>query len=81
MFSFSIATFWLTVTQGGDTIWGNATDAPDDNDDTMHTHGELITFRARESESAENKTSVVGNMTAGDAESWILQHTPLSFQV
>lgn len=32
--------------QGGDAVWGNATDAPDDMDGTSHTHGHFFSFRA-----------------------------------
>ncbi|THH18526.1 hypothetical protein EW146_g2475 [Bondarzewia mesenterica] len=31
--------------KGGDAVWGNATYAPDDEPDSKHTHGELISFR------------------------------------
>jgi phospholipid:diacylglycerol acyltransferase len=31
--------------KGGNAVWGNATLAPDDEEDGHHTHGELISFR------------------------------------
>jgi phospholipid:diacylglycerol acyltransferase len=56
-------------------IWGNATHAPDDAYDNTHTHGELIAFRSSMTDGS------LKNLTAVDAETWILQHTPTSFQV
>ncbi|KAG8987079.1 hypothetical protein FRB90_003616, partial [Tulasnella sp. 427] len=37
------ASMWV---KGGDAVWGNATHAPDDMDDTAHTHGHFFSFRA-----------------------------------
>lgn len=31
--------------KGGDAVWGDATFAPDDEEEGNHTHGELISFR------------------------------------
>ena len=31
--------------KGGNAVWGNATFAPDDEEEGNHTHGELISFR------------------------------------
>lgn len=61
--------------QGGDVIWGNSTHAPDDIDGADHSHGELIAFRAKLNDTA------VQNMTADNAGTWILEHTPTTFQV
>ena len=61
--------------QGGDAIWGNSTDAPDDIDGADHSHGDLIAFRAKSND------PIIGNMTADNAGTWILEHTPLTFQV
>ena len=61
--------------QGGDVIWGNSTHAPDDVDGADHSHGELIAFRAKLNDTAVN------NMTADNAGTWILEHTPTTFQV
>jgi phospholipid:diacylglycerol acyltransferase len=63
------------VSQGGDTIWGNSTHAPDDVDGADHSHGELIAFRAKLND------ETVKNMTADNAGTWILEHTPSTFQV
>jgi phospholipid:diacylglycerol acyltransferase len=61
--------------QGGDVIWGNSTHAPDDVDGSDHSHGELIAFRAKLND------PTVRNMTADNAGTWILEHTPTTFQV
>ncbi len=58
---------------------GNAGFAPDDQSDSIHTHGELIAFRESQMLSADNDG--VGNMTSEQAGTWILQHTPATFQV
>ncbi|KAK0486020.1 phospholipid:diacylglycerol acyltransferase [Armillaria novae-zelandiae] len=69
------ASMWI---KGGDAIWGNGRFAPDDQSDSIHTHGELIAFRESQMLSAENDS--VGNMTSEQAGTWILQHTPATFQ-
>jgi phospholipid:diacylglycerol acyltransferase len=66
--------------QGGNAVWGNATHAPDDEDDASHTHGELVTFRSSQFISVEGAGDTTGNMTAEEAGAWILQHTPSAFQ-
>jgi phospholipid:diacylglycerol acyltransferase len=74
--------------QGGERIWGNATQAPDDIDKFDHTHGELIAFRepqmppVNDSGSDNNLMAQLerGNMTADEAGLWILEHTPSTFQ-
>ncbi|KAK0504549.1 phospholipid:diacylglycerol acyltransferase [Armillaria luteobubalina] len=69
------ASMWI---KGGDAIWGNGRFAPDDQSDSIHTHGELIAFRESQMLSAENDS--IGNMTSEQAGTWILQHTPTTFQ-
>ncbi|KAK0195630.1 phospholipid:diacylglycerol acyltransferase [Armillaria mellea] len=69
------ASMWI---KGGDAIWGNARFAPDDQSGSIHTHGELIAFRESQMLSVENDG--VGNMTSEQAGTWILQHTPATFQ-
>lgn len=69
------ASMWI---KGGDAIWGNARFAPDDQSGSIHTHGELIAFRESQMLSADNDG--VGNMTSEQAGTWILQHTPATFQ-
>lgn len=65
--------------QGGEDIWGNVTNAPDDIAGATHTHGELISFR--NILTANDTDSDLRNMTANEAGNWILQHTPSYFQV
>lgn len=60
-------------------MWGNATWAPDDLDNTTHSHGALISFR-------NNSVGIDGedglfNMTSTEAGTWILERTPTTFQV
>ena len=63
--------------QGGNAVWGNATHAPDDDRDATHSHGELITFRHVPNANDSNTR----HLTAEDASNWILEHTPVTFQV
>lgn len=55
-------------------MWGNTTHAPDDEPDSAHSHGELIAFRDSTSDGSTR------NMSAVDAGTWILEHTPTTFQ-
>jgi len=64
--------------KGGNTIWGNGVDAPDDESNATHSHGELIAFRQSQATTATGDSSQ--NMTADDASDWILAHTPSTFQ-
>ena len=70
-----------TTHKGGNTIWGNATHAPDDENGASHTHGEFITFRPSQFTSVKDAGDITGNMTAEEAGAWILRHTPSAFQV
>ncbi|KAI0960724.1 hypothetical protein AcV7_000028 [Taiwanofungus camphoratus] len=65
--------------KGGDAVWGNATFAPDDISDYIHSHGELITFRELAA-LAESNSEALANMTSSEATTWILQRTPIEFQ-
>jgi phospholipid:diacylglycerol acyltransferase len=67
------ASMWI---KGGRDVWGNLTHAPDDESDSAHTHGELISFRQFQ---VINDSSA-RNMTADEAGTWILEHTPSYFQ-
>ena len=69
--------------QGGQDVWGNVTSAPDDQEGASHTHGELISFRnvLYESNNDTAVAKVTSNMTADEAGTWILEHTPTPFQV
>lgn len=68
--------------QGGDAVWGNTTHAPDDECDGKHSHGELIAFRhSRQLGAEQNEKDMTGNMTVDQAGTWILEHTPSTFQV
>ncbi|OSD04123.1 LACT-domain-containing protein [Trametes coccinea BRFM310] len=69
------ASMWI---KGGDDVWGNATWAPDDLDNTTHSHGALITFREN-SPAIEGENGLI-NMTSSQAGAWILERTPVSFQ-
>ncbi|KAI0343373.1 phospholipid:diacylglycerol acyltransferase [Trametopsis cervina] len=68
------ASMWI---KGGDAVWGNVTQAPDDKAGIDNTHGELISFRKNAVEIANDDTL---NMTASTASSWILERTPSYFQ-
>ena len=65
--------------QGGDDVWGNATWAPDDWDNSTHSHGSLIAFRPNSP--ALEGASDLYNMTSNGAGTWILERTPVTFQV
>ncbi|KAI9061697.1 LACT-domain-containing protein [Trametes sanguinea] len=69
------ASMWI---KGGDDVWGNATWAPDDLDNTTHSHGALIAFR-QNSPAIEGENGLI-NMTSSQAGTWILERTPVSFQ-
>ncbi|KAG2015791.1 phospholipid:diacylglycerol acyltransferase [Coprinopsis cinerea AmutBmut pab1-1] len=71
------ASMWM---KGGNAIWGNSTHAPDDMANSTCSHGELISFRAREVIADSFVDPSLRNMTAEDAGNWILQHTPPAFQ-
>jgi phospholipid:diacylglycerol acyltransferase len=80
--------------KGGNAVWGDATFAPDDEEEGQHTHGELISFRqlvpippddknagTMPSAQGADKPPVSRNMTVDEAGSWILAHTPETFRV
>ncbi|TFK75464.1 phospholipid:diacylglycerol acyltransferase [Pluteus cervinus] len=69
------ASMWM---KGGNDVWGNGSHAPDDDCDSSHSHGELIAFRRTPLPGLELQGT--GNMTAEQAGSWILEHTPDTFQ-
>lgn len=71
------ASMWL---KGGDAVWGNSTFAPDDTEDQINTHGILVGFRECQAALHVSDAVQIGNMTADIAASWILQHTPMTFQ-
>lgn len=68
------ASMWM---KGGDAVWGNATFAPDDDDNRTYSHGELIAFRKS---IAANDDESLANMTSVSAATWVLEHTPTHFQ-
>ncbi|KAF8200725.1 phospholipid:diacylglycerol acyltransferase [Pholiota molesta] len=68
------ASMWI---KGGDDVWGNTTGAPDDLPNSIHTHGELVSFRASLIQPGD---VIEKNMTAQDSSNWILEHTPIPFQ-
>lgn len=81
--------------KGGNAIWGNSTHAPDDPDNRTQSHGNFFSFRTDDLKpqnvsdsdptySADGlglKRSEPRNMTADEAGTWILEHTPVTFQV
>lgn len=76
--------------QGGNAIWGNHTHAADDPGNCTLSHGSFLSFRPSEllGANANEKTnadvampSETKNMTADEAGTWILEHTPTTFQV
>ncbi|KAJ6593573.1 phospholipid:diacylglycerol acyltransferase [Mycena capillaripes] len=74
------ASMWI---KGGDAIWGTPSGAPDDEHNCSHSHGELIAFRMPQPSPSGSDAGVEAatrNMTADAAGSWILEHTPSSFQ-
>ena len=78
-FLTSSSPLYLIGSQGGDAVWGNTTYAPDDTNEFDFSHGELIAFRKNVLEASGNED--LFSMTANDASSWILEHTPSHFQV
>ncbi|KAG7090994.1 hypothetical protein E1B28_010061 [Marasmius oreades] len=66
--------------QGGDTVWGNHTFAADDLPKSTHTHGQLISFRQSKEISSHNPVDNTRNMSAEESGTWILAHTPSTFQ-
>lgn len=95
---------WI-IYKGGEAVWGNAAWAPDDEPGSVHTHGQLISFRTDavsspslqehpdsvndskgtvtdiRQPSSSNLLSTPVNMTSAQAGTWILMHTPATFQV
>lgn len=85
------ASMWI---KGGNAIWGNHTHAPDDISNCSQSHGSFLSFRPSELvPQKESHTEVehghevdhtmpsdLKNMTADEAGTWILEHTPDSFQ-
>ncbi|GLB37391.1 putative lecithin:cholesterol acyltransferase [Lyophyllum shimeji] len=71
------ASMWI---KGGNAVWGNAYQAPDDEPGATYTHGQLIAFRQADSISAASRGDLTVNMTADEAVSWILEQTPSTFQ-
>ncbi|KAG9220645.1 hypothetical protein CCMSSC00406_0003744 [Pleurotus cornucopiae] len=71
------ASMWI---KGGSAVWGNSTSAPDDLPNATLSHGQVIAFRDSLQLNAETVDHDVKNMTADEAGTWILEHTPSSFQ-
>ncbi|KAF8070434.1 Lecithin:cholesterol acyltransferase-domain-containing protein [Lyophyllum atratum] len=71
------ASMWI---KGGDAVWGNTTQAPDDEPDAIYTHGQLLAFRDADAVSAASRGDLTPNMSAEQAGQWILQQTPSTFQ-
>lgn len=60
--------------KGGAAIWGNESFAPDDLPSHKFTHGKFLSFRPPHDHNC-------ANLTVDDASTWILEHTPTTFQV
>ena len=67
------------MVQGGDDVWGTADSAPDDWENSTQSHGALIAFR--QNSPALQGDSSLYNMTSSQAGTWILERTPITFQV
>ncbi|UZJ56317.1 hypothetical protein CBS101457_005637 [Exobasidium rhododendri] len=73
--------------KGGDNMWGNLTWAPDDEieSDPEATHGRLYSFKLPENNGTSlhdtaSQHSLPVNLTASQGYTWLLQHTPSTFQ-
>ena len=71
--------------KGGEAVWGNATSAPDDEEGSQHSHGQIYSFRPRhkisDSPHDSGADSFDGrNLTASEAQTWLLQHASSAFQ-
>ncbi|KAG6866217.1 hypothetical protein C0991_007242 [Blastosporella zonata] len=71
------ASMWI---KGGDAIWGNTTQAPDDEPGAIHTHGELVAFRQAQAVDVAGCNSTTTSLTSEQAGTWILEQTPSTFQ-
>ncbi|KAG6831756.1 hypothetical protein H0H92_007908 [Tricholoma furcatifolium] len=71
------ASMWI---KGGDAVWGDETQAPDDEPNSHHTHGELIAFRQAQTVDVAGLNENVTRLTAEQAGTWILEQTPSTFQ-
>jgi phospholipid:diacylglycerol acyltransferase len=59
------ASMWV---KGGNAVWGDATFAPDDEDESNHTHGELISFRQTVPITLDNKDAEALPLTQGQPQ-------------
>jgi len=59
------ASMWV---KGGNAVWGDATFAPDDEEGSNHTHGELISFRQTVPIPLDNKDAEALPLTQGQPQ-------------
>jgi phospholipid:diacylglycerol acyltransferase len=59
------ASMWV---KGGNAVWGDATFAPDDEEDGHHTHGELISFRQTAPIPSDDKDAETPPFMQGQAQ-------------
>ncbi|OXC68404.1 hypothetical protein AYX13_03108 [Cryptococcus neoformans] len=74
------SSMWL---KGGNRIWGNESQAPDDPEDATDTHGRFFSFRhpgVTPDDKSLSEWTVSPNLTVNEAGPYILAHTPPSFQ-
>lgn len=72
------------VIKGGESVWGNQTWAPDDDEEQIESHGKVYSFKlphpkAKDPKDVHSK-HLQSNLTADDAITYLLQHSPTSFQ-
>lgn len=72
------------VIKGGEAVWGNETWAPDDDEDATETHGNVYSFKLPHSKAKDasdyHSKNLQPNLTAEDAITYLLQHSPTTFQ-
>ncbi|KAL1746161.1 Lecithin:cholesterol acyltransferase-domain-containing protein [Schizophyllum fasciatum] len=81
------ASMWV---KGGDAVWGDGNSAPDDAPGMQSSFGHLVAFRQIDGDSQNasdvgnvgtaDRAADLRNMTSEEAGTWILQHTPSTFQ-
>ncbi|KAL1406370.1 phospholipid:diacylglycerol acyltransferase [Vanrija albida] len=74
------SSMWM---KGGNRIWGNGTNAPDDPVNATDTYGNLFSFRHKDVEPVDSKLTeetVAPNLTVSDAVPYVLTHTPPEYQ-
>jgi phospholipid:diacylglycerol acyltransferase len=69
--------------KGGEEIWGNESQAPDDSDDTSGTYGSMLTMRSlikkKENHHESSEIVKVRNHTCSSGVHFLQKHTPNKF--